>query len=158
MQLRADTPSHLFHLTPAGPLARRILRSFSKIQELSSFRSQCWLGGRWIWYTFFVKQRYSPSSFMLAPIHSVHQPSLSFLNSFLSLFSAVLGLCGRVGFSLGSRGYCLGDVSGPLIVAASLVVGRGLPGARASVVVVHGPSGCGAQALEHRLSNCGARA
>ena len=69
---------------------------------------------------------------------------------------AVLGLYCCVGFSLGSRGYCLGDVSGPLIVAASLVVGRGVPGAWGSVVVAHGLSGCGAQALEHRLSNCGA--
>ena len=46
MQLGADAPSHLLHLTPAGPLARCILRPFSKIQELSSFRLQCWVGGR----------------------------------------------------------------------------------------------------------------
>ena len=48
-------------------------------------------------------------------------------------------------------------MSGPLIVAASLVVGRGVLGAWGSVVVAHGLSGCGAQALEHRPSSLGAQ-
>ena len=33
-----------------------------------------------------------------------------------------------------------------------------LSGARASVVVAHGLSSCGSQALERRLSSCGAQA
>ena len=47
---------------------------------------------------------------------------------------------------------------GLLIAVASLVVERGLLGARASVVVAGGLSSCGLRALERRLSSCGARA
>ena len=47
---------------------------------------------------------------------------------------------------------------GLLIVLASLVLEHRLQGARASVVKACGLSSCGSQALEHRLSSCGARA
>ena len=43
-------------------------------------------------------------------------------------------------------------------MAGSLAVEHGLQGPLASVVAAHGLSGCGAQALEHRLNSCGAQA
>ena len=62
------------------------------------------------------------------------------------LFLAALGLLLHTGFSLVV-------VHGLLIVVASLVVEHGVC---ASVVVAHGLSSCGSQALERRLSSCGA--
>ena len=70
---------------------------------------------------------------------------------------AALGLCCY------SRAFCSGDergllflaVRGLLIAVASLVEEKPL-GVRASVVVAHGLSSCGSQALERRLSSCGA--
>ena len=47
---------------------------------------------------------------------------------------------------------------GLLIAVASLVAEHGALGAPASVVVVRGLSSCDLQALERRLSSCGARA
>ena len=48
-------------------------------------------------------------------------------------------------------------VHGLLIMVASLC-GAWALGTRVSVVVVHGLSSCGSQALEHRLNSCGAQA
>ena len=45
-----------------------------------------------------------------------------------------------------------------LIAVASLCFGARAPGMQASVVVALGLSSCGSQALEHRLSSCGALA
>ena len=44
-----------------------------------------------------------------------------------------------------------------LIAVASLVVERGLRGARASVAAAHGLSSCSSWALEHRLDRCGTK-
>ena len=70
-------------------------------------------------------------------------------NFIIDVFLALLGLCCCEGFSLVV-------VCGLLIAAASLVMGHRLWGIGASVVVVCGLSGCSSQALEHRLSCCGA--
>ena len=43
-----------------------------------------------------------------------------------------------------------------IVAAHVLSCGAWTLGARASVVVVHGLSSCGARALERRLSSCGA--
>ena len=58
-------------------------------------------------------------------------------------------------------GLSLVAVHGLLMAVVFPVAEHGLQGARASVVVAHGLHGlssCGSQALEHRLSSCGARA
>ena len=57
-----------------------------------------------------------------------------------------------------SRGPLFDAVRGLLIVVASLCCRAWALGTRASVVVAHGLSSCGSQALERRLSSCGARA
>ena len=45
-----------------------------------------------------------------------------------------------------------------LVAIASLVAEHGIHGARATVVVVHGLSSSGSQALEHKLNSCGTQA
>ena len=72
---------------------------------------------------------------------------------------AVLGLrfCARAFSSCDERGLLFIAVRGLLIAVASRC-GAWALGVRASVVVAHGLSSCGSPALEHRLSNCGARA
>ena len=73
-------------------------------------------------------------------------------------FFATLGLrcCMQAFSSCGEQGLLFVAVHGLLIVVASLCCGAWALGARASVVVACGPSSCGSQALERRLSNCGA--
>ena len=77
---------------------------------------------------------------------------ISFLYDFICFFSAVLGLCGHVGFSLAaaSRGRSLVGAHGLLFE-----VEHRLQGMRASVVAARGLSSCGSQTLEHRLNSCG---
>ena len=85
-----------------------------------------------------------------------------FLNLFIYLF-IYLRLCwvfvaAHGLFSgCGERGLLFVAVCGPLIAVASRCGAQAL-GRRASVVVARGLSSCGSQALEHRLSSCGARA
>ena len=57
-----------------------------------------------------------------------------------------------------SRDYSPAAVCDLLIALASLVAEHGLKGMWASVIVAHGLSSCGSQALERRLSSCGAGA
>ena len=68
----------------------------------------------------------------------------------LFLFLAALGLhgCTRAFSSCGEQASHCGGFS---------CCGARAVGARASVVVAHGLSSCGLQALEHRVSSCGAR-
>ena len=75
---------------------------------------------------------------------------ISFLYDFICFFSAVLGLCGRVGFSLAaaSRGRSLVGAHGLLFEAE-----HRLQGMRASVVAARGLSSCGSQTREHRLNS-----
>ena len=91
----------------------------------------------------------NPSSFPLSP---------SFPSSTGSVCSAALGLhcCVRAFSSCCERGLLFVVVHGLLIAVPSLVVEHRALGARASVVVAHGLSSCGARALERRLSSCGA--
>ena len=79
--------------------------------------------------------------------------SFVFLNLFIYLFLATLGLCccTRALFSCSEWGLLFVVVRGLHIVVASL-------GTRASVVVARGLSSCGSRALEHRLSSCGTQA
>ena len=64
------------------------------------------------------------------------------------------------GFSLvsESRGYSLVTVCELPVVIASRIAEHRLYGVQASVVTAHGLNSCGAWALEHRLSGCGAPA
>ena len=70
------------------------------------------------------------------------------------VFVAVRGLS----LVAASRGYSFVVVRGLLTAVAFLCCGAQALGVRASVVVAHGLSSCGLQALERRLSSCGARA
>ena len=90
---------------------------------------------------------------------------LAILFAYFSFFLLILllampGLRCCMHFSLvaTSRGYFLVAVCMLLTEVASLVEEHGLWGARASVVVAHGFSSRGSQALEDRLNSCGARA
>ena len=85
---------------------------------------------------------------------------LIIINLFIYLFLAALGLrCyARVSSSCGEWGLLFVAVRGLLTVVASLCCGARALGAQASVVVARGLGSCGLQALEHRLSSCGARA
>ena len=78
---------------------------------------------------------------------------------FIYLFLATLGLrcCAWAFSSCGEWGLLFVAVRGLLIAVASRCRARAL-GMRASVVVAHGLSSCGPQALERRLSSCGTRA
>ena len=77
----------------------------------------------------------------------------------LFVYSAVLGLHCRTGFSLvvaGVGSYPLGAMRRLLIAVAPLAVGHRLYlGSRASVVTARGLSSCGSRALERRLSSYG---
>ena len=75
------------------------------------------------------------------------------------LFLAALGLhcCAQAFSSCSKWGLLFAVVHGLLIAVASRCRAQVL-GAQASVVVARGRSSCGLRALEHRLSNCGARA
>ena len=77
---------------------------------------------------------------------------------FIYLFLAVLGLCccARASSSCGEQELLFFAVCGLLMVVASLCCGARALGARTSVVVACGLSSCGSQALERRLSSCGA--
>ena len=85
-----------------------------------------------------------------------------FLNKFIYfwlrwVFTAVHGLSivAVSNYSLRQRGLLFVAVHGLLTAVASLVVEHGT---RTSVVVAHGLSSCGLQALERRLSSCGTQA
>ena len=81
------------------------------------------------------------------------------LKKIIYLLSALgLRCCARAFSSCGERGLLFVAVHGLLIVVASLCCGAWTLGTRASVIVAHGLSSCGSQALELRLSSCGARA
>ena len=76
---------------------------------------------------------------------------------FIYLFLAALGLhcCIRASSSCGERGLLFIAVCGLLLAMASRCGAQAL-GARASVVVVHGLSRCGSQAVDRRLRSCSA--
>ena len=76
---------------------------------------------------------------------------------FIYLFFAVLGLrcCVWAFSSCGEQGLLFVAVHGLLTAMASYCGAQAL-GARAPVVVACRLSSCGSQALEHRLSSCGA--
>ena len=75
---------------------------------------------------------------------------------FYNLFWSELGLSCRAGFSpvAVTGGYSPVDVRGFssrwLLLLQSMALGL--------VAAAHGLSGCGSQALEHRINSCGARA
>ena len=71
----------------------------------------------------------------------------------------MLGLCCCSDFSLitAGGGYSPAGVCGLLTAEASLLAELGLQGVQASLAATRGLSRCGSQALEHRLSSCGAR-
>ena len=73
---------------------------------------------------------------------------------------AALGLhcCVRAFSSCGEQGLPFVVVRRLRIAEASLVAEHRLLGAQISVVAARGLSSCGSQALERRLSSCGARA
>ena len=72
---------------------------------------------------------------------------------------AVLGFCccTQAFTSCGEWGLLFLAVRRFLIAMASLCCRAWALGTRASVVVARGLSSCGSQALEHRISSCGAR-
>ena len=74
-----------------------------------------------------------------------------FINVFIYLFLAALGLCGctRAFSSCSARASRRGGFS---------CCGARALGARASVVVSRGLSSCGSRAVERRLSSCGTQA
>ena len=78
----------------------------------------------------------------------------------IDLFLAVLGLHCCLGFSLVSvsRGSPVVAMCRLLIAVDSLVAEHGSQGFRAAVVAAHVLCRCGFQALEHKLSCCGAQA
>ena len=82
---------------------------------------------------------------------------LLLINLFIYLFLAALGLhcCSRAFSSCGERGLLFAAVRGLLIAVASRCGAQAL-GTQASAVVARRFSSCGSQALEHRLSSCGA--
>ena len=71
----------------------------------------------------------------------------------------MLGLCCCSDFSLitAGGGYSPPGVCRLLPAEASLLAELGLQGVQASLAATRGLSRCGSQALEHRLSSCGAR-
>ena len=84
----------------------------------------------------------------------------NFFFKLIYLFLAALGFrcCTQAFSSCGEWGLLFDAVCGLLIVLASLCCRARALGTRASVVVACGLSSCSSQALEHRLSSCGARA
>ena len=82
---------------------------------------------------------------------------ISFHDSFFFFLTALdLRCCTRAFSSFSERGLLFIVVRGLLIAVASRCRAQALR-MRASVVVAHGLSSCGAWALECRLSSCGAR-
>ena len=81
-------------------------------------------------------------------------------NKFIYLFLAALGLCccTRAFSRCGDWGLLFIAVHSLLIVVACLCCRERALGTRAAVVVAHGLSSCGSQAVECRLSSRGARA
>ena len=78
---------------------------------------------------------------------------------FLYLFVAKLDLpCCLWAFSSCSEQWLLSVAMHGLLIAVASRCGAQALGTRASVVVACGLSSCGLQALERRLSSCGARA
>ena len=85
------------------------------------------------------------------------EASLIFLNMYL--FLAVLGLHCFMGFSLVlANETSLSSGTHASHAGVSPVAEHRLQGVQAFVVVARGLSRCSSQALEHRLSNCGAQA
>ena len=66
--------------------------------------------------------------------------------------------CTQAFSSCGERGLLIIAVHGLLIAGGFSSCGAWALGVQASVVVACGLSSCGSQALEHRLSSCGAQA
>ena len=91
-------------------------------------------------------------------LNGIHLHSQGFTPFFFFLAALGLRCCTWVFSSCGEQGLLFTAVRGLLIAVASLCCGARAVGARASVVVAHGLSSCGARALECRLSSCGARA
>ena len=86
-------------------------------------------------------------------------PVLFFFNVFILFLAALcLRCCAWAFSSCGEQGLLFVVVCGLLVAVASLCFRAPALGARASVVVARGLSGCGSRALELRLSSCGARA
>ena len=86
----------------------------------------------------------------------VSTPLLFFLFNFMYLILAVLGLPCCPGFSLAvASGGLLSSCTAWAYCSASLVGEDRLQSVQASVVVAHGLSSCGSQALEHRPNSCG---
>ena len=79
-------------------------------------------------------------------------------NKFICFFLAVLGLrcCVQAFSSCGKRGLLFLERASHC--GGFSCCGAWTLGVQASVVVAHGLSSCGSQALERRLSSCGARA
>ena len=75
-----------------------------------------------------------------------------FLNNFIYLFLALLGLRHQEGFSLvpASEGHSVVGVLRPLLARSTQAVGHAAFGSCGSVF-----SSCSSQAPEHRLSRCG---
>ena len=112
-------------------------------------------------YELFIYSRYKCLIRYMTCEHFLQFMSyLFFLNKFICLFLAALGLCccAWAFSSCGEQGPLLVAVCGLLIAVACLCCRVRALGAWASVVVAHGLSSCGLQGLERRLSNCGARA
>ena len=86
-------------------------------------------------------------------------PPFFFFKLIIFIFGCLGSLLLRAGFSLvaASGGYSLLRFEGFSLGGFSCCRARALR-AWASVVVALGLSSCGSQALEHRLSSCGARA
>ena len=65
--------------------------------------------------------------------------------------------CSDFSLVVAGGGYSPVGLCGLLTAVASLPAELRLQGAQASLVATHGLSSCSSQALEHRLSSCGAR-
>ena len=83
-----------------------------------------------------------------------------FLNKFIYLFLAVLGLrcCVWAFYSCGEQQLLFHCSTQASHCGGFSCCGAQTLGARISVVVAHGLSSCSSRALEHRLSTCGAGA
>ena len=104
------------------------------------------------WISVFALTRF------LIPVKFEKHCFVLFFNKCIYLFMAAFGLhCYMRAFSsCGERGLPFLAVHRLLIVVASRCRAQAW-GARASVVVAFGLSSCGSQALERRLSSCGAQ-
>ena len=104
---------------------------------------------------FNFKSNFFKRSRILQVISFLSELFFFFLINLFIYFLAVLGLrcCARAFSSCSKRELLFVAVCGLLIAEASLCCGAQALGAQASVGVVHGLSGCGSRALEHRLSS-----